>query len=118
MGNPTLTKNYNAEAAIAPYRICKFGSADGNAEQAAAAADASFGVSDELGAAIGERCDIHIAGMPDVEYGGVVTRGGQVTADADGKAVAAVANDRTSGVAMVSAVAGDIGPMLLAPGTV
>jgi hypothetical protein len=118
MGKPLLTENFIAGAAINPHRICKPGAADGTAIQAAAVGDFAFGVSDELGAASGGRCDIHTAGVADVEFGGNVTRGAQLTSDADGKAVTAVATNRTIGVARVSGVLGDIGSVLLAPGTV
>ncbi len=119
--NPTFTKNYTAEAAIAPYRIVKHGAADGGVVQGAAAADAVFGVTGELGAANGARIDVHLAGQPDVEYGAVVVRGAPLVADAAGKAItaapAAGANARIIGFATVSAVAGDIAPMDLAPGS-
>ena len=115
---PKLTENFTAGAAIAPFRICKPGASDGLAVQAAAVGDFSFGVSDSLGAAINERVDIHTMGVVDVEYGAAVTRGALLTSDADGKAVTAVATNRTIGVARVSGVAGDIGKALLAPGTV
>lgn len=120
MANTLLNRNYTAEGAIAPYRIVKPGSADGLAAQAGAAADALMGVCESVGPADGERCDIRKAGIADVEYGGNVTRGGPLTSDADGKAVAAApaagANVRIIGFAEVSAVAGDIGPALIAPG--
>jgi hypothetical protein len=116
---PILTENFTAGAVINPYRICKPGAADGAAIQAAAAADFSFGVSDSLGAAaIGDRVDIHTAGLVEVEYGAGVTRGAQLTSDADGKAVTAAAGNRTIGIARVSGVLGDICPVQLAPGTV
>ena len=60
------------------------------------------------------------SGIADVEFGGAVTRGAAVTSDANGKAVAAApaagSNVRIIGFAEVSAVAGDIGPILVAPG--
>ena len=116
---PILTENFTAGAAIAPYRIVKSGAADGDAIQAAAAADAMFGVSDDLGAdAAGDRVDVHTAGTVEVEYGGAVTRGAQLTADADAKAVTGAAGNRVVGVARVSGVAGDIGLVQLSPGTV
>lgn len=116
---PILTENFVAGAAIAPHRICKPGAADGEALQAAAAGDAQFGVSDELGAdAAGDRVDIFTVGTVEVEYGGNVTRGDQLTADAVGKAVTAIATNRTIGIARVSGVDGDIVLVQLAPGTV
>jgi len=114
-----LTENFTAEAAIAPHRICKPGSADGTVVQAAAAANLAIGVSDSLGAdAAGDRVDIHTIGVVEVELGGAVARGAQITADANGKGVTAAAGNRTAGISRVSGVAGDIVLMLLAPGTV
>lgn len=120
MGNVVLNKAGTAEAAIAAYRIVKFGAADGGYLQAAAATDSLVGVCESIGPASGERLDVVKVGLADVEFGGAVTRGGPVTADASGKAVAAApaagSNVRIIGFAEVSAVAGDIGPILVAPG--
>lgn len=120
MTNTLLNKNYVAEAAIAAYRIVKFGTADGNVVQAAAATDFLVGVMESVGPAINERCDVIKSGIADVEFGGTVTRGGPVTSDASGKAVAAApgagSNVRIIGFAEVSAVSGDIAPVLVAPG--
>ena len=120
---PLLTENLTAGAAIAPYRICKAGAADLTAIQAAASTAGMFGVSDSLGAAAAnDRVDIYTAGVVDVEYGGAVTRDDLLTADADGKAVAAApaagVNARIIGIARVSGVLGDIGLVQLAPGRI
>jgi hypothetical protein len=120
---PILTENFDAGAPIAPYRICKPGAADGEALQAAAAADAMDGVSDSLGAdAAGDRVDIHTIGVVEVEYGGAVTRGDELTSDANAKAITAApgvgVNMRVIGPARVSGVAGDIGLVRLAPGQI
>jgi len=115
MNNPGLIKNFIAEAAIAPCRIVKFGSDDDSVAQAAAAADASIGVNGALSGEAGKRIDIVLSGVTEVEYGAAVTRGNLLTADADGKAVPAVAGNRVIGVAMVSGVAGDIGSVNIAP---
>ncbi|PCJ57857.1 MAG: DUF2190 domain-containing protein [Rhodospirillaceae bacterium] len=121
MGTPTLTKNFIAEAAITKRRIVKFGTADGQVVQGAAVTDALFGVSADLDAAINERIDVHVAGIVEVEIGAAVTRGDLLTADANGKAVAAApaagVNNNIIGHAMVSAVDGDIADVLLAPGS-
>lgn len=115
--NPLLTKNFKAEAAIAAYRIVKPGAADNQVVQAAAATDFLMGVSTAVAPAINERCDVVMSGLAEVEFGGTVTRGGPVTADASGKAVAAApatgANARIIGFAHVSAVSGDIAPILI-----
>ena len=115
---PTLTMNYDAGAAIAKRRIVKL-SADFTVVQAAAATDAMFGVAAELDAVSGGRVDVHLSGIAEVEAGGTITRGALVTSDATGKAVAAApavgVNNRVIGTALVSAVAGDVLPVLLGP---
>lgn len=108
-----LVKNYVAGAAIVANRIIKHGASDAVMVQATAAADKSVGVSD-ADAASGARVDVVLSGTTDVQYGGAVTRGDLLTADANGKAVVAAAGNRVIGVALVSGVAGDIGEVLLA----
>jgi len=113
VNNPLLTKNFTAGGTINAYRIIKFGSSDAEVLQAAAVSDSLIGVDAGLGAASGERVDVVVSGAAEVEYGGAVTRGGLLTSDADGKAVAASEDDRIIGVAMQSGVSGDIGSVLL-----
>ncbi len=119
---PILTKSYIAEAAVAKRRIVKLGTADGKVLQGAAATDAVFGVSTEIDAAINERCDVHLAGMVEVEAGGTIARGDPITADANGKAVKAApatgVNNRIVGWADVAAVSGDVFDVLLAQGQI
>lgn len=136
MSNAVLIKSLLAEAAIAAHRIVKCGAADSGALQAAASTDAMFGVSTDIAAAIGERCDVIKLGDADVEYGGTVTRGDELTADANGKAIAATRHSHTEntaaayaqnaatgtatltrviGIANVSGVLGDIGSVAIAP---
>lgn len=115
MANEVLTKAFLAGAAINARRIVKFDTTDGTVIQAAAAADLSVGVCGEVGPASGERCDVVLQGIADVDFGGTVARGAMVTADANGKAVAAASTNRTIGIALVSAVSGDIAPVLIAP---
>jgi hypothetical protein len=117
--NPTLIKNYLAGAAIAAFRIVKF-SADNTVIQGAAATDYLIGIADGMGAsASGARVDVVKGGVAYVEFGGSVTRGGPVTADANGKAVAAAPSAGTQariiGFAEVTAASGDIAPVLIAP---
>lgn len=112
-----LDTNGLAGAAINPYRIVKFSDADGKYIQAAAATDLLAGVASYLAAADGERVDVCRIGIAEVEYGGTITRGQKLTADADGKAVAvSKSSDQVIGIAEVSGVAGDIGSALIAPG--
>lgn len=118
--NPTLIKNYTAGGAIAAYRIVMPGAADGVVVQATAATDSLMGVCGMNGPLSGERVDVRKAGITLVEFGGAVARGAPVTSDANGKAVAAApaagANARIIGFAEVSAVSGDLAPILLAQG--
>lgn len=113
MSNANLVKNFKAEAAVAAFTIVKHGTVDGQVVPAAAATDKLLGVSSDIAAAINERSDVILSGIADVVYGGNVTRGDLLTADASGHAVtaapAAGANNRLIGVAMVSGVLGDIG---------
>lgn len=120
MRNVGLTKTLIAVAAIAAYRVVKFGATDTEVAQAAASTDLSIGVSD-LGGAAAEPTDVIVDGIAFVEYGGTVTRGAKLTADADGKAIAAApaagVNAQVIGIAMVSGVVGDIGSVRIAPST-
>ncbi len=122
MRNEGLQKTLIAGGTVAKNRIVKFDSSDITAVQASAATDFLVGISDNLGAASGQPFDVILAGVALVEYGGNVTRGQLLTADSDGKAIAAApaatASARTIGVAMLSGVAGDIGSVLIAPGSV
>ena len=123
MANPTLKKNFLAEAAVVKHRIVKFGADDDHVLQGAAVGDFIFGVSDLVAAAAAEeRMDVIVAGIADIEFGGTIVRGGRVTTDATGRAVAAApavgVNNRIIGFAWVSGVIGDIAPVLLAPGEI
>lgn len=119
MGNPTQTKNYVAGAAIAKYRLVKFGATDGAVLQGAAATDLLVGVAESLDAASGARVDVIRAGIAEVEYGGTIVRGNKLVSDANGKAVAAApaggANVHVVGVAEVSGASGDIGSVFISP---
>lgn len=118
--NILLDKNYTAEAAVGANLFVKPGSVDGKIVQAAAAADLIIGVSENIAAAAGERCDVVHVGMADLLLGGPVTRGQELTADANGKGVvaapAAGANNRIGAIAQVSGVAGDIIPVFVTLG--
>jgi Uncharacterized conserved protein (DUF2190) len=91
--------------------------------QADSATDLSVGVTRELGAdALGDRVDVWHDGIALVEAGGNVAIGAQVTSDAVGRAVtaapAAGANNRVIGIALQSAVSGDIFDVLIVPTTI
>lgn len=117
MLNPVTIKSFVAGGTITKHRIVKFGSDDDTVVQAAAATDAILGVSTSLDAASAERVDVILNGIAEVEYGGNVTRGDYLTADSNGKAVAAApaqgVNNRVLGIAYRSGVSGDIGAVLI-----
>ncbi len=122
MRNLTLSKTYIAAAVILPYRIVRFTANDGEVITASAATDKLIGVSDRVSAVvIGDRLDIGRAGIVEVEYGGAVATGDALTSDAQGRAIVAAPaagnNVRIIGHAEVLGVAGDIGSMLIAPGS-
>lgn len=125
-----IVKSYRAGGAISQYRIVKF-SGDQAVVQASATGDGQIGICCQPGgAASGERVDVTRTGIEEVEYGGNVTRGDLLTADAQGRAVsvtrhthtetgtttAAASNIRIIGMAEVSGVSGDIGHVLITPG--
>ena len=118
--NPGLTKNYNAGGAIAKRRLVKFGADDKTVVQAAAATDLILGASTDVDTVTGEPTDVIFGGIALVQAGGAITRGQEVTSDANGKAVAASpavgVNNRIAGIALQSAVLDDLFDVLLAPG--
>jgi len=122
MNNPLLIKNFKAGAALTKFRIVKFGADQNTVIAGAAVADALLGVQDSLDVALGERVDVILSGVAEVEYGGAVTAGDLLTTDANGRAVpaapAAGVNNRIIGVAMETGVLGDIGSVLIQPGRI
>ncbi len=123
MSNPDNFKTRTAGGLIRPYRIVKHGAADLTVVEATAATDALYGVTQQLGAAVaGNRVDVCLSDLPEIEYGGAVTRGDAITADSVGRAVHAIpaagSNVRIIGFAEVSGVAGDIVAFQFAPGMI
>lgn len=122
MSNNTLIKSLTAAAAIAPFRIVKFSAAE-TVIQATAATDSLMGVSNEVGAASGERQDVVLAELAYVEASAAIALGAPITSDAVGRAVtaapAAGVNNRIIGYAWDAAAAtGDIIRVLLAAGSI
>lgn len=119
MNIPGLTTTKRAVGAVAARRICVHGASDGLAAQAAAGTALLIGVSTDIPAADGQVFDVYRAGLAPVEYGGNVTRGAPLTADAQGRAIAATlpptVNTYIIGFAEVSGVLGDIGSVFIAP---
>lgn len=111
---------FNAGGTVRPNRIVKIGAADQAVVEAAAAADLPVGVSaPTVTVGSGERVDVVMSGVHEVIAGGAVTRGTWVASDANGAAVAASpaagVNNGVIGVALESAVAGDLFAVLVRP---
>lgn len=119
MGQTTgfLTKSLTATTAIPAYTLVKYGATDGTGVPATDATAFIFGVSSEIDTAVGERCSTHgIGNIADVRYGGAVTRGDKLTADAQGRAIATTTTGANCvGFAEVSGVVGDIGSVVVTP---
>lgn len=121
--NPGLFKTFAASGPVAPYTIVALdGSASGAVAAANDASDRLVGVTQQLGADIGERLDVCLGGLPEVRFGAAVSAGAPLTADAAGLAVeaapAAGVQARIIGFALMDAVAGDIVPFQFAPGVI
>jgi hypothetical protein len=123
MAKPGLTKAMVAEAAVLPYRVVKFGTADGQVVQSAAAADAHVGIADNLGqVTAGARVDVILDDIADAEAGAAIARGALLSVDSQGRVITAAAaagtNVRTIGTALASAAAaGEIIPVNVTAGT-
>lgn len=105
-----------AGADIEPFRILKPGSADHEVVQAAAAADANIFVSSDRACKAGGHLDVVVAGVAPVDYAGNIAAGAPVTANAEGKAVAATTGNRIVGFAVIAGANGDRGSVLISPG--
>lgn len=109
-----------AGASVTPNRLVKIGAADQTVILSTAASDKSIGVSAPLiTTATGAVVDVAIGGVAEVIAGGTVTRGDRITSDANGAGVtaapAAGTNNFVVGIALESAVSGDVFSVLLVP---
>lgn len=115
-----IVKTFTAAAAVAAYRLVAMAS-DTTVQQGAASTDLLIGVSHELPAVSGERLDVALQGIVEVEFGGTVPRGTKITSDASGKAIAAApaagVKAQIAGIALGSYVNGDRGLVLLSQST-
>lgn len=114
-----LEKSVKCTAAIATqFLIAKFGADDDTLSQATASTEDLVGVFQHTTTAAGQEIRVMLDGISRVKLGGTVTRGGLLTSDANGKAVAIGAVGGTNyaviGRAMASGVADDIIPMKIA----
>ena len=123
--NPQDIRTLKAGAALSEYRIVKPGADDDHILEAAANTDALIGIvlpgqsTDPSDAFVAEDpVDFATGGTARVEYGGTITRGAQLTADSQGRAVSTTTNaHRVIGTALVSGVVGDLGSCLIDAGT-
>lgn len=109
----SIWKAYISDGTTTALRIAKAGSADGKAAQASAGTDALLGViKGEKDQTFADGKTISVCEFSDeveVEFGGTVNRGGPVTADANGKAVAAASTNLVIGYARKTYNSGQIG---------
>lgn len=120
---PGLQLAFEAGATVNNFRLVKFGAGDRIVVQADAATDSIIGIADTAATscALGEKLDVVLEGVFPVTYGGTVTRGQLLTANSSGQAIAAApaagSNVSVIGRAMVSGVSGDLGSVLINPGS-
>ena len=106
---PGLTTAFTAAIAIAARRLVIAGTTDKLVTLAVDGSKAPVGVTTDIPAAAGERVDVFRNGIVPVTYGGAVERGEPLTADAQGRAIAASDGDFVIGFAEVGGALGDLG---------
>ena len=112
-------RSFSAAAAVAGYRIVAASGTAGAVAAGAAATDKCFGVSERVGGEAGQMLDVTVAGLTEVEAGGDLDFNDPVTADAQGRAVKAVAVEGVTvsvvGFVRAEGAVGDILPIHVAP---
>jgi Uncharacterized conserved protein (DUF2190) len=89
---PSLIKGFPVLAPILGRRFVKF-TGTGKQIALAVAGDAIIGVTDSMGALnANDMCDVHQAGLYEVEAGAAFAAGDMLTADSTGRAVKAVSS--------------------------
>ena len=108
---------FTAGAAVAANRIVKFNT--GKVVQASAGTDVLLGVSQSAAASADDTCKVALTGVVYVAAGASVNAGAYVTADSNGKAVAATSGKNYIGMALeAAAAADDLIAVSIRPGTV
>lgn len=119
MGRTTgyLTKEYTAPAGVPANRIVNWGGADGSVATAVDGSKECVGVTSELATDPGEYASVfRVGNIPEVMFGGNVTRGDELTADAQGRAIkATIAGQHCVGNAESSGALGQIGTVTVQP---
>lgn len=105
-----------ANTALTAKTIVKVAGADNSFQPAG---DNGIGVGIAVyDAAAGAQATVQTSGIADLIAGDTITRGTRIAADANSEGVAATAGENYIGIAMASAVDGDIFPILIQPGMV
>lgn len=119
-----LVKNFTAAAAVKPYRVVAFGTDEGTVETAVSqTAKAFVGVTGVVGAtAAGERLDVLLDGIHNLEAGAVFGQGVPLTVDNQGRVIAAAPAATVShqivGKSLGRSTAlGELVPVHIVPGT-
>lgn len=116
MSKPGFYRSYLCEGDIPPYRMAKFGVADNSVTLAVDAAHPIIGVTQIVEGADGLQVDICRDALPEIQIGGVVTKGDRLTADAAGKGIATTTGgDWILGIAEDSGVEDDIIRIYISP---
>lgn len=115
MTNPLLIKAFTASGAIEARRIVSLES-DKDVCQATDESAVNIGVT-ELACNSGDSVDVILSGLTDVKAGGTIARGDWVAADAEGRAVAVVAESGGAalGVALETAAEGEMVSVAIVP---
>jgi len=112
MANPGQIKTYDASGAIPAYSVVKFTATDFQVTLGAAVSDKLCGITTEVAAVDGERCDVIHDGIAYASCGGTVAAGDPLTVNATGQVVtaapAAGTNNNCIGRARQSGVSGDV----------
>lgn len=112
MHNPTLIKTLIADGDISGDRLIVL-KGDGYVSQADDTAQHILGATDRLGARPGDRIDVILQGIAEVQAGETITAPAVVTANAQGQAVVAASGNASAGLAITSASAGEVVSVLL-----
>lgn len=116
MSEQILLKSLTAGGTIAAHRFVEIDTKGEKVTQANSDGDPIIGVSDALTYKSGDRIDVGVIGIFDVEAGAAINAGVLVSSDADGKAKVAASGKTVAGMTLAKAAAGDIVKVLLTHG--
>lgn len=116
MANPNFIKSMACAAAIAGRRVVAVGASDFAAVTASAVSSPAIGISEQIGSRLNDTVvDVILSGTAEAVAGGTITRGDRLTSNGSGAVITSTAEtDRIVGVALQSAVSGDIINVLIA----